>query len=136
MSTPILKRSRWRGKSLEKPWPLIIIVSWLFVTAALASAAVTSRNIGKPTWWLGPQDSPAFPLLWLLPFLAPVIAIFVALVAGRWAPFAGTGAALYIGAIAILDIESTPAVALIEVVIAVAALLVSVASLAGRRLTT
>jgi hypothetical protein len=111
----------------------VIIVSWLLVAAALASAAVTSRNIGKPTWWLGTQNDPAFPLFWVLPFLAPVAAIFVALVAGRWAPFAGMGAALYIGTIAVLDLEATPAVALIEVVIAIAALLVSLASLAGRR---
>jgi hypothetical protein len=133
---PILKRSGWRDKSLEKPWPLVIVVSWLLVTAALASAAVTSRNIGKPTWWLGTQNDPAFPLFWVLPFLAPIVAIFVAFVAGRWAPFAGVGAALYIGAIAILDIESTPAVALIEVIVAISALLVSIASLAGRRNST
>lgn len=111
-------------------------MSWLLVTAALASAAVTSRNIGKPTWWLGTQSDPTFPLLWLLPFLAPIVAVFVALVAGRWAPFAGMGAALYIGAIAIPDIEASPAVALIEVVVAIAALLVSLASLAGRRSTS
>jgi membrane-bound ClpP family serine protease len=107
----------------------------LLVTAALASAAVTGRSIGKPTWWLGTPSDPAFALLWVVPFLAPIAALVAALVAGRWAPFAGMGAALYIGAIALVDIEATPAVALIEVVVAIAAFLVSVASLAGRRST-
>lgn len=124
---------RQRATRLEKPWGLIIIVSWLLVTAALAAAAVTGRNIGKPTWWLGTESDPAWPVLWVLPFLAPITVIVCTIAAGRWAPFAGMGASLFLGAVALLDLENTPAVALIEVVIATAALLVSFASLAGRR---
>ena len=111
----------------------MVVISWLLVTAALASAAVTGRNIGKPTWWLGTESDPAWPVLWVVPFFAPIAVIVSAIAAGRWAPFVGMGASLFLGAVALLDVENTPAVALIEVVIATAALLISFASLAGRQ---
>jgi len=132
MSTGVPQPPRRRDAGLEKSWVVIVIVSWLLVTAALAAAAVTGRNIGKPTWWLGTTSDPAWPLLWVVPFLAPIAVIVSAITAGRWAPFARVGASLYLGAVATLDIESTPAVALIQVVVACAAFLVSIASLAGR----
>jgi hypothetical protein len=127
-----LRKTRLERAGLERIWTVIVIVSWLMVTAALAAAAVTGRNIGKPTWWLGTASDPAWPLLWVVPFLAPIAVIVCAIVAGRWAPFTGIGASLYLGAVATLDLENTPAVALIQVVVACAAFLVSIASLAGR----
>ena len=132
MSTEVPHPPRQHKAGLERAWVLIVIISWMLVTAALAAAAVTGRNIGKPTWWLGTASDPAWPLLWVVPFLAPIAVIVCAIVAGKWAPFAGVGASLYLGAVATLDLERTPAVALIQVVVAGAALLVSVASLAGR----
>ena len=133
MSTDVPHPPRRRTSALEGPWVAIVIVSWLLVSAALAAAAVTGRNIGKPTWWLDTVSDPALPVLWVVPFLAPIVVIVCAIAAGRWAPFAGMGASLYLGAVALLDLESSPAVALIQVVVASAALLVSFASLAGRR---
>jgi hypothetical protein len=44
----------------------------------------------------------------------------------------GIGAALAIAAIAVVDIEATPAVALMEIVIALCAMTASIVSLAGR----
>ena len=132
MSTEVPHPPRQRHAGLEKTWVVIVVVSWLLVTAALAAAAVTGRNIGKPTWWLGTPSDPAWPLLWVVPFVAPIAVIVCAIVAGRWAPFAGVCASLYLGAVATLDLENTPAVALIQVVVACSALLVSIASLAGR----
>ncbi len=62
----------------------------------------------------------------------PVVAILAVLRAPKWAGFIGMGSALALGAIAVGDIELTPGVAIIEGVIAVAALLIAVASLAGK----
>ena len=131
MEVPLPPRQRPTG--LDKPWGAVVVISWVLITAALAAAAVTGRNIGKPTWWLGTESDPAWPVLWVVPFLAPIVVIVCTITAGRWAPFAGMGASLFLGAVALLDLENTPAVALIEVVIAIAALLVSFASFAGRR---
>jgi len=133
VSTEVPHPPKHRSAGLDKPWGAVVIISWLLVTAALAAAAVTGRNIGKPTWWLGTESDPAWPVLWVVPFLAPIVVIVCAIAAGGWAPFAGMGASLFLGAVALLDVENTPAVALIEVAIAVAALLVSFASLAGRQ---
>ena len=118
--------------SLKQPWAAITVVSWLAVTAALAAVAISSRNVGKPTWWLGTASDPAFLGLWFLPFLAPIAAIIAALRYARWASFVGMGAALAIAAIAVVDVEATPAIALMEIVVALCAMTASIVSLAGR----
>jgi len=118
--------------SLRRPWAAITIVTWLGVTAALAAVAISSRNVGKPTWWLGTASDPAFIGLWFVPFLAPIAAIVSALRYARWASFVGMGASLVIAAIAVVDIESTPGVALMEIVVAATAMTTAIASLAGR----
>jgi hypothetical protein len=118
--------------SLRPPWAAITVVTWLAVTAALAAVAISSRNVGKPTWWLGTASDPTFVALWFLPFLAPIAAIIAALRYARWASFVGMGASLAIAAIAVIDIESTPGVALMEIVVAACAMTTAIASLAGR----
>jgi nitrate reductase gamma subunit len=117
---------------MQSPWKLVTIASWVFVATGITCAAITSRAVGKPTWWLGPESNPAPALLWVLPFVFPVAAILAVLRAPKWAGFIGMGSALALGAIAVGDIELTPGVAIIEGVIAVAALLIAVASLAGK----
>lgn len=118
--------------SLRPPWAAITVVTWLAVTAALAAVAISSRNVGKPTWWLGTASDPTFVALWFLPFLAPIAAIIAALRHARWASFVGMGASLAIAAIAVVDIESSPGVALMEIVVAACAMTTAIASLAGR----
>ena len=96
------------------------------------AVAITSRNIGKPTWWLGPESNPSFVLLWALPFAAPIASIIAAIKFGRVASFIGFGAALSLGAIGVADISITPGVALIECAIAIASALIAIATFAGR----
>ncbi|CAB4899220.1 unannotated protein [freshwater metagenome] len=96
------------------------------------AVAVTSRNIGKPTWWLGPESNPSFVLLWALPFVAPIASIIAAIKFGHIASFVGLGAALFLGAIGVADINNTPGVALIECTIAISSALIATATLAGR----
>lgn len=74
---------------------------------AIIAVAVTSRNIGKPTWWLGPESNPSFILLWALPFVAPIASIIAALKFGRIASYVGVGSALFLGAIGAADIGNT-----------------------------
>jgi hypothetical protein len=118
--------------SLRQPWAAITVVTWLGITAALAAVAISSRNVGKPTWWLGTASDPTFVALWFLPFLAPIVAIIAAVRYARWASFVGMGSALAIAAIAVVDIEASPGVALLEIVIAACAMTTAIASLAGR----
>lgn len=118
--------------SLRRPWAAITVVTWLGITAALAAVGIASRNVGKPTWWLGTASDPAFVALWFVPFLAPIAAIIAAVRYARWASFVGMGAALAIAATAVVDIETTPGVALMEIIIAGCAMATAVISLAGR----
>ena len=96
------------------------------------AVAVTSRNIGKPTWWLGPESNPSFVLLWALPFVAPIASIIAAIKFGHIASYVGFGAALFLGAIGVADISGTPGVALIECAVAISSALIAIATLAGR----
>ena len=121
---------------LTNTWRTVTVVSWLLVLFAIIAVAVTSRNIGKPTWWLGPESNPSFILLWALPFVAPIASIIAAIKFGRIASFVGFGSALFLGAIGIADINSTPGVALIECTIAIASALIAIATFADRTAVT
>ena len=117
---------------LTNTWRTVAVVSWLLVLFAIIAVAVTSRNIGKPTWWLGPQSNPSFVLLWALPFVAPIASIIAAVKFGRIASFVGFGSALLLGVIGVADINNTSGVALIECTIAIASALIAIATFAGR----
>ncbi len=117
---------------LTNTWRTVAVVSWLLVFFAIIAVAVTSRNIGKPTWWLGPESNPSFVLLWALPFVAPIASIIAAIKFGRVASYVGLGSALLLGAIGAADINGTPGVALIECAIAVSSALIAIATFAGR----
>ncbi len=117
---------------LTNAWRTVAVVSWLLVFFAIIAVAVTSRNIGKPTWWLGPESNPSFVLLWALPFVAPIASIIAAIKFGRVASYVGLGSALLLGAIGAADINGTPGVALIECAIAVSSALIAIATFAGR----
>ena len=121
---------------LTNTWRTVAVVSWLLVLFAIIAVAVTSRNIGKPTWWLGPQSNPSFVLLWALPFVAPIASIIAAVKFGRIASFVGFGSALLLGVIGAVDIDNTPGVALVECVIAVSSALIAIATFAGRTTVT
>ena len=121
---------------LTDTWRTVAVVSWLLVLFAIIAVAVTSRNIGKPTWWLGPESNPSFVLLWALPFVAPIASIIAAIKFGRVASYVGFGSALLLGAIGAADIDSTPGVALVECVIAVSSALIAIATFAGRTTVT
>ena len=117
---------------LTNTWRTVAVVSWLLVSFAIIAVAVTSRNIGKPTWWLGPESNPSFMLLWALPFVAPIASIIAAIKFGHIASYVGFGSALLLGAIGAADINNTPGVALVECVIAVSSALIALATFAGR----
>ena len=128
---PINQQSTERT-GLTGTWRTVAVVSWLLVFFAIMAVAVTSRNIGKPTWWLGPESNPSFVLLWALPFVAPIASIIAAIKFGHIASFVGFGAALFLGAIGVADINGTPGVALIECAIAISSALIAIATFAGR----
>ena len=130
-------QANWSGlgctvQDVKSPWKLVGVASWLLVTAALTCAAIASRSVGKSTWWLGPESNPTFPLLWALPFLMPVVSIIAVLRLPHIAGYVGIGCSLVLAGVAIGDIAGTPGVAIIEGIVAVSALFIAIATLAGR----
>ncbi|MFM8906411.1 MAG: hypothetical protein ACKOIZ_02165, partial [Actinomycetota bacterium] len=61
----------------NRTWRRLASISWVGIAVCQVAVAVTSRNIGKSAWWLGPESNPRLPLVWAVPFLITVAA-FVA----------------------------------------------------------
>lgn len=118
--------------SLTKPWIKAIVVSQLLIAGSFLTLVFSARAIGKPTWWLGGQNDPAFFLFWFLPFVPPIVMIVTVFKFPRILPFVGLGSTLLLAAISISDVSSTPAIALGELALTVCMALTTIASLAGR----
>ena len=93
---------------------------------------VSSGNVGRPTFWIGPLGATRPMILWFVPLLGPLVAFVCAVGFRRLAWLAGVGAALWVTAMAALDLTLSPAIALVEFGVAAAAWLVVVATAAGR----
>lgn len=117
---------------LTRTWRNVTAVSWLVLGLAILALAISSRTIGKPTWWLGPESQPRFFVIWVTPFLAPIASIAASLRCSRWATQVSLVSSLALAIVAMFDLRSTPGVAVGEFVLAGAGLLITIASLAGR----
>ena len=90
------------------------------VLAGTAAVAVSSRTIGRPTWWLGPSSDPASPVWLVLPVMLVSLPVAAHLVKNRFAPAVSVGCSLGLGALAVGDAGDSSAVALSFAVVAVA----------------
>ena len=130
---PSLQNQSTPAGSLTRQWTIAIVATQLLIAGALLAVAVSSRSIGKPTWWLGYEHQPAFFLLWLLPFIAPTAIIFAAFKYSRLLPYVGLASTLLLGVTSGFDISRTPGVAICEILLTVCTALSTIAALAGRR---
>ncbi len=119
--------------SLTKPWVNAVVVSQLLIIGSLLTLTFSAYTIGKPTWWLGSQQDPAFFLLWFLPFVAPIAMLITVVKFSRILTYTGLGSTLLLVAISIPDLSRTPGIALGELALAICMALTTVAALAGRR---
>ena len=119
--------------SLTRGWKIAVIVTHLAIAGALLVLAISSRMVGKPTWWLGYEADPAFILLLVLPFLGPIVVIIATVRISRLVPLAGVASTALLAATGVVDISRTPGVALGELVLAGCTAVATIAALAGRR---
>lgn len=110
---------------------MVLVCGWVGVILGLAAVWKSSWTLGFSTWWLGPESSPRFFGLLILPFVLPLAVVLLALANVRYAALVGIVAALVTGAIGLGDIGRQDKFAVIELALAGAGLLISVASLAG-----
>ncbi|MEY3977534.1 MAG: hypothetical protein RLZZ284_390 [Actinomycetota bacterium] len=115
-----------------RPWRVLATISWVGVLVCQLAVAITSRNIGKATWWLGPESNPQPIVLWALPFFITVAALVATQRPGRLSVVVHLVCVALLVVVAALDVSGTPGVATVEFVIAFVALLITVVFAAAR----
>ena len=111
-------------------WRWVLAIGWALSVPVLITLADAANTYGKPTWWL---SATAMPNGWTpVPFVAPLMVTMAATANWRRWPLAALAGVLGLGLTALFDRTRSPSVALGEAILAAAALLTSVACLAGR----
>ena len=116
----------------NRTWRVLATISWVGLLFCQAAVAVTSRNIGKSAWWLGPEGNPQFPLVWFTPFVVIVVALVATQRPRKFTIAIHLVCVALLTAIASGDVVDSPGVAALQYGIAAIALLVSFVSLAAR----
>jgi hypothetical protein len=116
---------------LSPGWRLAFGIGWAAIIVGYAAVWESSRIIGLSTWWLGPDSEPNLLLLQLLPFYGPILVTVAAISHWRYAPYLGMLVALGSAAIGAGDLHRVRWIAIVELVLAAAAMCISVASLVG-----
>ena len=120
-----------RPGQLTPGWRLATGAAWIMVFVAYTGAWKVSRELGLATWWLGPISEPQPFFVMLVPFAAPAVMVVLALNNARRLPWYGLTASLVGVAVGLADLDHVRRLAYVELAIAGAAALVSVASFSG-----
>jgi len=116
---------------LTPGWRLAFAFGWAAIVVGYAAVWSTSRVIGLSTWWLGPASEPRLLLMELLPFYGPLLVTIGAISNWRYMPYLGIVVAAIGAAIGAGDLGRVRWIATVELVLAGAAMCISVASLVG-----
>ena len=112
---------------------MMVGAAWVAAFFAFASVWKASEEIGIGTWWLGPRSQKQPTFIRIVPFALCILVIVVAMYNVRRLSLVSTLASLGVAAIAAGDISRSGGLAAVEFAIALAVLLVSMASLTGNR---
>jgi hypothetical protein len=116
---------------LTPMWRLAFGLGWVAIVVGYASVWESSRVIGLSTWWLGADSQPRMLLIQLLPFYGPILVTVAAISNWRYASYIGIVVGLAGAAIGAGDLGRVRWIATVEMVLACAAVCISVASLVG-----
>jgi hypothetical protein len=120
-----------RVGELVPAWRIASVSVWALTVFAYSTVWKTSVELGIGTWWLGARSSPQPIVVRLVPF---AVAIGFGLLSSyplKRVPVINITGALVLAAIAVADFSRSIGLAVIELTIAVAVLLVAVGSLTG-----
>lgn len=114
---------------MSEGWRTVSLLTWVGVFAALLCVAVSSRTIGRPIWWLGPSGDPA-PIYFLaVPIVVTVAPIIVTMRRPHHIVRTSFVCAIALFLTALPDFSDSPGIAWAVSVIALAALLETIAVL-------
>ncbi len=128
----VAARRSLRPGDVTSGWRWTLATGWLAISVALTVTAGAGEMINRSVWWLGdPGDRTPFVVA-LLPFVLPIAVISLALTGRRFVAEASVLATVALAVVAFGDRENSPSAALVTAALAVAALLLSIASFSGR----
>jgi hypothetical protein len=116
---------------LTATWRLVFGIGWAAIIVGEVAVWESSRVIGLSTWWLGADAEPRLLLLQLLPFYGPILVTAAAVARWRYLPYLGIVVVVANAAIGLGDLGRVRWIAVVELVLAGAALCISLASFAG-----
>jgi hypothetical protein len=122
-----------RPHQLSMSWRTALAVGWAGISLCLAAVWNSSRNLGLSTWWLGPPADPRPLVVQVLPFVLPILLVVGAIRNVRFLPWLGLAAAAATAGVGLGDLDPYSRFGLIELALAVAGALLSLASIAGYR---
>ena len=136
---PNARPNRYQAPSVPPPkagqlspmWRLVFGIGWVAIVVGYAVVWEISRVIGLSTWWLGADSEPRMLLIQLLPFYGPLLVTVAAISNWRYVAYLGILVGLAGAAIGIADLDRVRWIATVELVLAGAAVCISIASLAG-----
>ncbi len=120
------------ARTFATPWRVMLVVTWGAVILAFAAVWKTSEELGIGTWWLGTRSNPSMALVRLVPFVIAAVPTVAVSYNVRWAWWASLGGSLGLMVVALPDFSRSAGLAVVELVIAAAALLVTACSWTGR----
>jgi hypothetical protein len=105
--------------------------TWVLVIVAFIGVWNTSRQLGVALWWLGPDGEPQPAFIVLLPFVAPLVVIVLALNNIRHLPWFGLASAAATSVFGFVDLGYVRRLGLVELLIAAAGAAVAGAGFGG-----
>ena len=120
-----------RPGQLPLGWRIAFGVGWGGIVLSLGAVWTSSRILGLSTWWLGPEAEPRSFVVQLCPFVLPVLAVIGSMRNWRRLPALGVAAAAALAASAAGDLNRFHRFGLVELAIALAGAMVSLAAVAG-----
>lgn len=120
---------------MSTAWSRLLGASWVLVAIAHGFVSVASRRTGKPLWWVDNNGfvGSATPIVGAgLVYLVMFVAFVVAIRRTPPAPFISATASLLLAACAIVDLSAALGSAIVALATCGAAMLASLAALAGR----
>jgi hypothetical protein len=127
----IIARTPQPGE-LTPGWMWAHALAWIGVMVGFVMVWKASRELGLPTWWLGPLAEQEPLYVTMLPFLAPAAVALLTFMHHRLASWAGIVAGVVTAAVAAGDLGRYPRFGAVEMTIAAAGTAAAVASLGGR----
>ena len=115
-------------------WSVVLLIGWLFMAASVILVGVSSHVIGRPVFWLDDQrwgvvGAALITAILAVPFGAVLVLIYYR---GPLVPQASILTTAELMVLAILDRHGSPGAAVVIGGLAVAGLLLSLATFGGR----